>query len=188
MKLEGGYEPGTSQPIPPDLPLTSEARASAEMAGVRDVEACWREFVLHYQSTGDMFSNWYARWGWYIGNARKRQEIDRSRELRAAPPVKASRPPEAAVYEAAVEDVTGHPFVVSTKHEGDLLRAVDGHARDAETGEPLVDDVRLEWLTDHVTLFARWLFGQTSEVQKFHAAGGPAGFLRWLNERRSHAA
>jgi hypothetical protein len=86
-----------SSPIPPDLRLTPEARASAETLGVRDVDGEWVKFVAHHRANGTRAADFYALWTKWSVMARNYERRDRERDARRAP---AAANPSPAPYHA----------------------------------------------------------------------------------------
>jgi len=86
-----GAGPGASAsavcaPIPSDLRLTPEARASAEMLGVRDIDGEWVKFVAHHRANGTRAADFYALWTKWAVMARNYERRDREREARRSGP------------------------------------------------------------------------------------------------------
>jgi hypothetical protein len=79
---EGSCASPDCAPIPPDLRLTPEARASAEMLGVRDVDGEWVKFVAHHRANGTRAADFYALWTKWAVMARNYERRDREREAR----------------------------------------------------------------------------------------------------------
>ncbi|HEX8790800.1 MAG TPA: hypothetical protein VF765_07595 [Polyangiaceae bacterium] len=87
-------------PIPPDLELTQEARAGAEMLGVRDVDGEWVKFVAHHRSKGTRSADFYALWKKWSVMARnyERRDRERERDARRGPLGPAADPPPAPYH------------------------------------------------------------------------------------------
>lgn len=75
----GVAPPGETIQCPAGLPLTDEARAAAEMIGLRDIEIEWGRFVGHHVGHGTMAANFYGLWSKWIGAAKKYQATDAAR-------------------------------------------------------------------------------------------------------------
>lgn len=63
----------TATTIPEDIALTSDARASAEIAGMPpgDVDVEWSKFVGHHRHKGTVGVDWYAGWQKWVGQSKQ---------------------------------------------------------------------------------------------------------------------
>ena len=89
--------------VPPDLELTQDARAGAEMLGVRDVDGEWVKFVAHHRSKGTLSADFYALWKKWAVMARnyERRDRERDRDARRAAHGPAPEPPPAPYHSTA---------------------------------------------------------------------------------------
>jgi hypothetical protein len=81
------HGPESSPPrttIAPDLRLTPEARAAAEMLGVRDMEGEWVKFVAHHRGNGTLATDFYALWSKWAVMARNYERRERDRDARSS--------------------------------------------------------------------------------------------------------
>jgi hypothetical protein len=95
-------------PIPPNLALTPEARAGAEMLGVRDIDGEWVKFVAHHRANGSRSADFYALWTKWAVMARNYERRDRERDARraASPPEVPPAPYHATAPQRLEVDVT----------------------------------------------------------------------------------
>ncbi|HEX8795474.1 MAG TPA: helix-turn-helix domain-containing protein [Polyangiaceae bacterium] len=68
--------------MPDDWPLTGDAKASAEIAGVRDVEHEWSAFRFEHIKRGEIHTarQWHAAWGKWCMHAKRFQSSQRTRD------------------------------------------------------------------------------------------------------------
>jgi hypothetical protein len=84
--------------IAPDLRLTPEARAAAEMLGVQDIEGEWVKFVAQHRANGTLATDFYALWNKWAVMARNYERKDRDREARRATTTGRAEPPPAPYH------------------------------------------------------------------------------------------
>lgn len=157
--------------------------ASVEMATGRkleDLPLCWAKFVAwadRERRPADARS-----WRFWVTRELDRERRDRPR--RADSPRALPEPELRAAYETGLREALGAAAVVWTSASvGELVAAVEGHARSRSTGAALEGAKRVAWVEAAAADFGAWLVAHPSEA-KYLGDGSPAGFVRWLARDR----
>lgn len=168
----------------PDLAMPSwagevvEAVALTTGVTLADPPSLWAVFAAVCLEKGRSHdrSHWQT---WVTREARQRA----TRAARG-PVASVPEPELRAAYETGLREALGAAAVVWTSASvGELVAAVEGHARSRSTGAALEGEKRVAWVEAAAADFGAWLVAHPSEA-KYLGDGSPAGFVRWLARDR----